>query len=103
MGGEGSGFAEMMTSLGPPCRLRAGRRASSASIANQVVNIDDPVGKIEGRRKVTEAQYLNYALGLQNNLQNFPRPSFPQGVFRFKPHEEADQWLMDHLTRKPAN
>ncbi len=26
-----------------------------------------------------------------------------RGVYRFHSHEEADQWLMDHLTQTPAN
>lgn len=30
-------------------------------------------------------------------------PGIPKGVYRFHTHEEADQWLMDHLTRKPVN
>lgn len=27
----------------------------------------------------------------------------PRGAYLFSSHEEADQWLMDHLTRKTAN
>lgn len=68
-----------------------------------VVNIEDSVGKVVGRRKLTEQSYLDYALGLQDSLRDFPAPKFPKGVFRFKSHEEADQWLMDQLTRRPAN
>ena len=30
-------------------------------------------------------------------------PRFKKGVYRFKSHEEADQWLMDHSIRKPGN
>jgi len=29
--------------------------------------------------------------------------AIPKGVYRFRTHEEADQWLMDHLVRKNAN
>lgn len=29
------------------------------------------------------------------------RPRIRKGVYRFNSHEEADQWLMDHLTQKP--
>jgi hypothetical protein len=69
-----------------------------------VFNIDDPVGKVVGRRtKFTVGSYIDYALGLQKTLRGFYRPSYPKGVYRFKTHEEADQWLMDHSTRKPAN
>jgi hypothetical protein len=27
----------------------------------------------------------------------------PKGLYRFHSHQEADQWLMDRLTRKQAN
>ena len=68
-----------------------------------VVNIDDSVGKVVGRRaNLTERNYIDYALGMQKSLRGFPRPGFPKGVFRFKSHEEADQWLMDHSIRKPV-
>jgi hypothetical protein len=69
-----------------------------------VFNIDDPVGKVVGRRtKFTVRSYIDYALGLQKTLGEFHRPRFPKGVYRFKSHEEADQWLTEHSIRKPEN
>ena len=69
-----------------------------------VVNIDDPVGKVVGKRaNLTQQTYIDYAMSLQNSLRGFPQRKFPRGVFRFKTHEDADQWLMDHLIQKPAN
>jgi hypothetical protein len=66
-----------------------------------VVNIDDPVGKVVGRRaNIPERHYTDYALAMQKSLRGFSRSRFPKGVFRFKSHEEADQWLMDHSIRK---
>jgi predicted metalloprotease with PDZ domain len=52
---------------------------------------------------LTQENYIDYAMSLQNSLRGFPQPKIPKGVFRFKTHEDADQWLMDHLIRKPAN
>lgn len=73
-------------------------------VVQPVVNIDDPVGKVVGKRaNLTQQNYIDYAMSLQNSLRGFPQPKFPRGVFRFKTHEDADQWLMDHLIRKPAN
>jgi hypothetical protein len=92
-----------MTSFGASCRLRPGRRGSSGSHMHPVVNIEDPVGKVVGRRRLTEGNYINYALGLQKCLGDHSRLSYPKGVFRFRSHEEADQWLVDNLIRKPAN
>ena len=69
-----------------------------------VVNIEDPVGKVVGKRaNLSERNYIDYALAMQKSLRGFSQPRFPRGVFRFKSHEEADQWLMDHLTRKQAS
>jgi len=70
-----------------------------------VVNIDDPVGKVVGKRRPAN----RLVVSLQETDANrqwaatafFPR--FKKGVYRFKSHEEADQWLMDHSIRKPGN
>ena len=64
-----------------------------------IINIDDPVGKTVGRR-TAPADSLSYALGLQRTLNQLALIRVPRGVYRFNSHEEADQWLMDHLTRK---
>lgn len=64
-----------------------------------VFNIDDPVGKTVGRREAP-TDVLAYASGLQRSLNKLSPLRVPRGVFRFKSHEEADQWLMDHLTRR---
>ena len=69
-----------------------------------VVNIEDPVGKVVGKRaNISERNYIDYALAMQKSLHGFSQPRFPRGVFRFKSHEEADQWLMAHLTGKQVN
>ena len=71
---------------------------------HRVVNIDDPVGKVVGKRpNLTQQNDIDYAIGLQNGLRGLTQPKFPREVFRFKTHEDADQWLMDPLIRKPAN
>lgn len=64
-----------------------------------IINLDDPVGKTVGRRKAP-SDSLSYALGLQRTLNQMAPLRVPRGVFRFKTYEEADAWLMDHLTRK---
>lgn len=67
-----------------------------------IINLDDPVGKTVGRRTKV-GNPLAYASGLQRTMGQMAPLRVPRGVFRFKSHEEADQWLMDHLTRKPVN
>jgi hypothetical protein len=67
-----------------------------------IINLDDPVGKTVGRRKAPR-DALSYALGLQRALNQIAPLPIPRGVYRFRSHEEADQWLMDRLTRKRAS
>ena len=64
-----------------------------------VINMDEKIGKTVGRR-VLPARTGDYGLGLQRSLGQLFRSHVPKGVFRFHSHQEADQWLMNHLTRK---
>ncbi|MEO8044181.1 MAG: hypothetical protein ABI674_04690 [Spartobacteria bacterium] len=67
-----------------------------------VINVQDPVGKTVGGRKLRDA--WKYAMGMQKTANDLRR-SFghgglcPKGVFRFKSHEEADQWMMEMLAK----
>lgn len=66
-----------------------------------IINLDDPVGKTVGRRPPADS--LEYAFELQRTLNRLAPIRVPRGVYRFHSHEEADAWLMDHLTRKRAS
>jgi hypothetical protein len=63
------------------------------------INMEETIGKTVGRRKIS-ARCTDYGLGLQTSLAQLFRSHIPKGVFRFRSHQEADQWLMNHLTRK---
>lgn len=70
-----------------------------------VVNIDDPVGKVVGNRRPS-AGLISSTQETEANRQWAAMPFFPRikkGVYRFKSHEEADQWLMDRSIQKPVN
>jgi hypothetical protein len=67
-----------------------------------IINLDDPVGKTVGRRRAP-VDSLEYAFGLQRTLNALAPLRVPRGVYRFCSHEEADAWLMDHLTQKRAS
>jgi hypothetical protein len=70
--------------------------------AEQVASPEAP-GKTVGRRR------LPFTLGAEHDTMEmarawrraFPTPFIPKGVYRFRSHEEADQWLWKMLTRKP--
>jgi len=72
---------------------------------NPVVNCEEWIGKTVGRRKAIDPLLLNpqdrASAEAWRNAGMVPR--IRKGVYRFHSHEEADQWLMDHLTRKPVN
>jgi hypothetical protein len=66
------------------------------------VNLEDPVRKIVGRR-TGPVNPLRYASGLQRTMHRLAPLRVPRGVYRFKSHEEADEWMMNHLTRKQGD
>ena len=67
-----------------------------------VINVQDPVGKTVGRRKLRDA--WKFAMDGQKTANQLRR-SFghgglcPKGVFRFRSHEEADAWMMKMLAK----
>jgi hypothetical protein len=67
-----------------------------------VVNCEEIIGKTVGRQKAPNPLSLLPDQIQESNLwrQNGFRPQIPKGVYRFLSHEEADQWMMNHLTRK---
>ena len=56
--------------------------------------------KVLGRRKPPTGG-VEAAANLQQTLLEVrgPRPFVPRGVYRFKSHEEADEWQMKMLIR----
>lgn len=67
-----------------------------------VINFGEKIGKTVGRRKpagdaFTTAMKLQKAV---NDLQNHLEGICPTGVFRFKTHEEADEWLLQWMSRR---
>jgi len=67
-----------------------------------VLNVEDPVGKTVGRRKLQDA--WSFAMASQKSMNRLRRtfghgPLCPKGVFRFKSHEEADAWMFKMLAR----
>ncbi|MBA2435830.1 MAG: hypothetical protein H0V54_12250 [Chthoniobacterales bacterium] len=67
-----------------------------------VINVQDPVGKTVGRRKLRDA--WKFAMDGQKTANQLRR-SFghgglcPKGVFRFRSHEEANAWMMKMLAQ----
>ncbi len=62
---------------------------------------DSPPGKIVGTRRPPKAGEESLAVGADlNRLVDALRPRpirVKHGVYRFRSHEEADEWWMKHL------
>ncbi len=69
----------------------------------RIVNLEENIGKTVGRRVPPDP--LKIQTGDIADAEAWSR-AFPSrrgvrpGVYRFHSHEEADAWLMNHLTRK---
>ncbi len=66
------------------------------------LNIQDPVGKTVGQRKLRDA--WKFAMDGQKNANQLRRRFghsglCPKGVFRFHSHEEADAWMTKMLAK----
>jgi hypothetical protein len=66
------------------------------------INFEEKIGKTVGRRTAPRDIFA-YGMALQKTgtelAKTFRLRGSPRGVFRFHSHEEADAWLMKHLTR----
>ena len=67
------------------------------------INSEEVPGKVVGHRRAPtdglaagEAQRIADARAWKRALRTLP---VPKGVYRFRTHEEADQWLWQMLTR----
>lgn len=68
----------------------------------QAVNFGEEIGKTVGRRQPAAGAFAT-AMKLQktvNDLQSHLDGICPRGVFRFKTHEEADEWLLQWMSRR---
>ena len=62
-----------------------------------IINLDEPIGKTVGRR--LRPSPLRVEAGLIESAKAWRRAiggiGVPKGVYRFRTHEEADQWLTE--------
>ena len=68
----------------------------------RIVNFGEKIGKTVGHRRPAADAFAT-AMKLQktaNQLQAHLEGICPKGVFRFKTHEEADEWLLKWMSRR---
>jgi hypothetical protein len=68
-----------------------------------IVNLEETPGKVVGHRKpppdglvMSKSQGSEEARAWKGAIRTMP---IPKGVYRFRTHEEADEWLWQMLTR----
>ncbi len=66
------------------------------------LNLQDPIKKTVGRRRLADG--FAYGMGLQDAgaglLASLGCRGIPKGVYRFKTHQEANEW-QDRMTTRP--
>ncbi len=82
------------------CRVGLNRYAAKMK---PIVNIGESIGKTVGRR-VAPLDSLAFGMGMQKAAIQFERAMkrslCPKGVFRFRTHEDADEWMLRMLARR---
>jgi hypothetical protein len=69
------------------------------------INVEEKIDRVVGRRTKTPDALSTATSTKANSIawrKAFGGVRVPRGVYRFKTHEEADQWLMRMITR-PKN
>lgn len=69
-----------------------------------IINLDDPVGKVVGRRRVpnplrVDGRAIESAKAWR---RAFGGVGVPKGVYRFRSHENADEWLWQTRMKRLA-
>jgi hypothetical protein len=59
-----------------------------------IVNLEETPGKVVGRRTAAAADYDRLA---EAGKELFRGIGIPKGVYRFRTHEEADQWMENQI------
>jgi DNA-directed RNA polymerase specialized sigma24 family protein len=88
----------------PLCRLRCHPAPAQAdrSVKQPFINVKEKVDRFVGRRTGTpdslqaEMQLQETAVELHKSFKHW---WYPKGVYRFKTHEEADEWMTKMLAR----
>jgi hypothetical protein len=75
---------------------------SSLAVEKPFINFEEKIDKVVGRRKQTPDAFTSgmqlqvLAVQLHRSLKH---RWAPKGVYRFKTHEEADEWMNRMLAR----
>ena len=78
---------------------------SENAVKQPSINVEEKIDRFVGRRTKTPDALSTRTSNKANSIawrKAFGGVRVPRGVYRFKTHEEADQWLWQMITR-PKN
>jgi len=77
-------------------------RPKLAHVKPSFINVEEKIDRFVGKRTKTPDS-LDTGMQLQNTAvelhKSFKHRWWPKGVYRFKTHEEADEWMTKMLAR----
>lgn len=88
--------------MSAPLALHTPRAYSAAVVKQPAINVEEKIDRFVGRRTGTPDS-LQAGMQLQETAvqlhRSFKHRWMPKGVYRFKTHEEADEWMTRMLAR----
>lgn len=85
-----------------PLALPVGAAYPETAVKQPFVNVEEKIDRIVGRRTRTPNALSTRTSNKANSIawrKAFGGVRVPRGVYRFKTHEEADQWLWQMIAR----
>jgi hypothetical protein len=82
--------------------MRRHRAYSAAVVEEPVINVEEKIDRVVGRRTKQPDALSTVTSAKAHSIawrKAFGGVRIPRGVFRFKTHEEADEWLWRMITR----
>jgi hypothetical protein len=78
------------------------RRYLKGTVKRPLINVEEKIDRVVGKRTKAPDALSSKTDTIANSIawrKALGGVRVPRGVYRFKTHEEADQWLWHHITR----
>ena len=86
----------------PPLALRGEATYAGSAVKQPFINVEEKIDRFVGKRTKTPDALSTKTSNKADALawqKAFATNGVPRGVYRFKTHEEADEWLWRMITR----
>lgn len=102
MGSELTGWANINGEFGRQLALTRGADYVRPIVKRPAVNVEESIERVVGRRQPAQNALASTASTKADSVawqKALGGVRIPRGVYRFKTHEEADQWLWRMIAR----